>query len=62
MKANQQLSQENQKYDQIVSNLEEQLKSEIEKYQAKINSLQRNRALEKRRALEQEKYFDNLRK
>jgi len=62
MKANQQLSQENQKYDQIVSNLEEQLKSEIEKYQAKINSLQRNLALEKRRALEHTKYFDDLRK
>jgi hypothetical protein len=45
LQQNKQLSDENQKYEEIVEELEEKIKSEVDKYQTREKKLQRDLAL-----------------
>lgn len=59
---NRQLSEQNEKFQQIVESLEEKILTESQKYQNKQKKLSRDMAMEKRKGLEQQKHIEDLRR
>ena len=62
MEDNKELNEEKQKYEEIIDALEEKLKTESDRSQAREKKLQRELALEKRRVGEANKHLEDLRK
>ena len=59
---NKEISDENQKYQDIVESLEDKIKSQNQRYQNREKKLARDLAIEKRKNIEQNKYIEDLRR
>jgi hypothetical protein len=62
MEENKIISEENQKYEEIVEELENKIRSEVDKYQNKEKKANRDFVLEKRKNQENQKYIEDLRR